>query len=226
VNDFHGYPTSEQRFMVAGRELTLLCPSNSAELIDQPNVAERFEDDEYLPYWSQLWSSSLLLAEAVAAWGAPPDSTPRVLEIGCGLGLVSLTLSAMGYQVAASDYDEDALAFVRENARRNDLPIPRTLTLDWRRCYQDLRFERIVAADVLYETRALRPVAEFIVNHLVDDGLALVVDPHRMTADDFEVVSRHCDLNVQVSSVECIDTATNKPSHGRIFTLRPKRAAP
>jgi SAM-dependent methyltransferase len=220
VQEFRGYPVTTARLRLAGRTFELLVPANGDRLVDAPAVIERFEHDEYLPYWAQIWPASLLLADARAAWRTPRCDPPHVLEIGCGLGLVSLVLSHLGYPVLASDYDRDALAFVAENARRNQLPLPQTRPLDWRGAYADLSFERIVGADVLYETRHLRPVAQFTHAHLKPGGFALMADPNRMTADDFETVARHCGLRVDVSSAEQLVEAGGEPIRGRIFRLK------
>jgi 2-polyprenyl-3-methyl-5-hydroxy-6-metoxy-1,4-benzoquinol methylase len=223
VREFRGFPATLTQLTLAGRRFELLIPANGEQLVDTPDVIERFEDDEYLPYWAQIWPASLLLADAVAAWGVVHIDPPGVLEIGCGLGLVSLVLSHLGYRVLASDYDEDALAFVVENARRNGLPIPQTRVLDWRETYAELSFERIVAADVLYETRQLRPVAEFVHAHLKPSGLALVADPNRTTADDFETVARHCGLVVRTTAVERSTATGDRPIRGRLLHLWHKR---
>jgi predicted nicotinamide N-methyase len=219
VSRFRGYPVTVRKLTVASRTFELLVPLNCDALIDKPSVIERFERDEYVPYWAQVWPAGLLLADAVAAWGRVRGQSPRVLEIGCGLGLASLVLSHLGYGVLASDCNEDALAFVVENARRNHLPIPATRVLDWRETYSDLSVERIVAADVLYETRHLRPVAEFIQRHLAGGGFALVVDPNRTTAEDFGIVARHCGLAVRVTGAACPDPGADNPITGRVYRL-------
>lgn len=224
---FCGYPVKCRRFELAGRSFDLLGPANYEELIDEPRVKERFARDEYLPYWAEFWPACLLLADAVAAWGAPPPGRPppRVLELGCGLGLVSLLLTHMGYDVTAADYDEDALAFLIESAHRNGLRPPETLALDWRETYPDLRFDRIVAAEVLYETRSLRPVAEFIHNHLSLQGFALISDAHRSTADGFDAVARHCGLTVQITSAERPGLLPGEIIRGRLLRVTRKPLA-
>lgn len=222
MREFRGYPVMVTRLGFAGREFELLGPANYDELLDSPEVARRFEQTEYMPYWAQLWPASLLLAEAVAAWPPAGDDPPRVLEIGCGLGLASLIMSHLGCRVLVSDQDADALAFVAESARRNGVPIPETRVLDWQRDQLGVTFDRIVASDVLYETRHLRPVAEFVHDHLEPDGFALVVDPNRFTADEFDTIARHCGLMVRISSVESVDPADDKPIRGRVFDLRRK----
>lgn len=222
MDAFRGYHTETVNVTVGDRSLALLVPENCEALLDSPAVVERFDQDEYLPYWMLTWPSGARLAEIVNDWTADPDDAPSVLELGCGLGLASLVLAARGFRVTASDYDADALAFARENARRNNLSNVETRFVDWREVYADLSFDRIVAADVLYETRNLRPVAEFVSRHLRPNGFALVVDPCRMVADDFPTVARHCELDVEVSSAKASPGDASK-KRSRTFTLKRRR---
>jgi SAM-dependent methyltransferase len=222
VEKFRGYPVMIRRYKLAGRTLELFGPANYEELVDSPEVARRFNQSEYMPYWAQPWPASLLLAEAVARW-APADAPPaRVLDVGCGLGLVSLLASHLGYQVLAIDQDEDALAFLTESARRNNVPVPETRILDWQKMELGQRFDCIVAADVLYETRHLRPVAELVHDCLTPDGFGLIADPNRFTADEFDVVCRHCGLAVEVTPAQATEPAENRTIEGRIFRLSRK----
>jgi cyclopropane fatty-acyl-phospholipid synthase-like methyltransferase len=223
VGKFRGYPVMTRRFELAGRTFELLGPANFESLIDDPRVAARFEQDEYMPYWAEFWPASLLLAETVAAWGrvsAGADDPLCVLELGCGLGLVSLVALHLDCRVIASDYDEDALAFLAESAHRNGLPIPETRYVDWRESHPDLHPDRIVAAEVLYETRNLRPIAQFVERHLKPSGIALICDANRSTADDFDTVARHCGLIVETTTAQRPNPADGKPIRGRIFQLR------
>ena len=222
MKEFRGYPVAVTRLAFAGRTFDLLSPANYDELLDSPEVARRFRQTEYMPYWAQLWPAGLLLAEAVAKWPPAGDDPPHVLEIGCGLGLVSLIMSHLGCRVLASDHDTDALAFVVESARQNGLRVPDTRLLDWQKDELGMTFDRIVASDVLYETRHLRPVAEFVHDHLEPDGFALVVDPNRFTADEFDTVACHCDLAVRVSEIEAVDPTDDRSVRGRVFHLRRK----
>jgi predicted nicotinamide N-methyase len=93
-----GLPTDlvEQVVPMAGRDLTIVRPRDSEALLDE----HEFADDEFLPYWADLWPSAELLARTVvtrALRGA------RVLELGCGLGLPSLAAAAAGGRVLATD---------------------------------------------------------------------------------------------------------------------------
>lgn len=219
---FRGYPVKRRVVKVGGREIELLGPANYESLIDDPLVEARFEKDEYMPYWAELWPASLLLADAVAAWGRADAHREActVLELGCGLGVVGLVALQLGYTVTVSDYDRDALAFVAESARRNGLGSPETRYIDWRESYGGLRFDRIVAAEVLYESRNLRPIAEFLGKHLEPDGQALVCDANRTTADAFEGIARDRGLSVVVRPVQRPGAADGLIVRGRIFDIR------
>ncbi|MBI5863186.1 MAG: class I SAM-dependent methyltransferase [Planctomycetes bacterium] len=176
-----------------------------------------------MPYWANFWNACLILADEVARWEPPSQAEgpkPTVLELGCGLGLVSLVALDRGYDVIASDYDDDALAFVAENARRNGLPPPITRFVDWREFYPDLELDRIVAAEVLYEPRNLMPIAQFIRNHLKPGGQAWIVDQNRSTADPFEEIAHRCGLAVECRSCERPVPEIGRSVAGRIFQIR------
>jgi predicted nicotinamide N-methyase len=132
---------------VAGVRLELLRPSAPEALIDE----EAFADDEFLPYWAELWPAARALAEAL-----PDVQGLRVVELGCGLGLPSLVAVAKGAAVTATDWSRDAIALLRDNAARNGLEL-RAEVRDWRDPWPE-RFDLALAADVLYESRNVAPV--------------------------------------------------------------------
>ena len=222
MEHWHGYPIQLEEVTIGGRPYELCMPANCDALLDAPNVAARFAQDEYLPYWAMLWPAALVLADAVAGWEriAAGAAAPLVLELGAGIGLVGLVAAERGYRVIVSDYDDDALEFAVENARRNGVPQPEVRFVDWRKTYTDLAPDRIVAADVLYEKRHLQPIAQFVRQHLRPDGFALVSDAHRSTADAFDRVAQECGLSVTCTSAERAGAAAGVSIRARIFQLR------
>jgi predicted nicotinamide N-methyase len=132
---------------VAGVRLELLRPESPEALIDE----QAFADDEFLPYWAELWPAATALAEAL-----PDVAGQRVVELGCGLGVPSLVAAARGAQVTATDWASDAIELLRRNAERNELTV-RAEVRDWREPW-DERFDLVLAADVLYERRNVEPV--------------------------------------------------------------------
>jgi predicted nicotinamide N-methyase len=114
---------------------------------------EAFADDEFLPYWAELWPAASALAAAL-----PDDlSGRRVVELGCGLGVPSLVAASRGAEVVASDWAPDAIALLRQNAERNGIALEARVW-DWRDPWAE-RFDLALAADVLYERRNVEPVA-------------------------------------------------------------------
>jgi ETFB lysine methyltransferase len=164
---------------IGGTEVDLLRPPMAEALISE----EDFARDERLPYWAELWPSAVVLADRVAGERGEGRS---LLELGCGLGLVAVAALRAGYRVTATDYYEDALAFTRANAWRTVGREPATRAADWRALPGDLgRYDRVVAADVLYERPYAALVAVAVALTLADGGVATVADPGRVALSAF-----------------------------------------
>jgi predicted nicotinamide N-methyase len=198
-------PELERRFVVEplevaalGRELELVAPRSAEDLLSE----EDFERDERLPYWADLWPSSYALADRVASeHGHRGDAPLRLLELGCGLGLVTIAALSAGLDVLATDYYADALLFTRANAWRVLARDPAVRLVDWRELPADLGiFDRVVAADVLYEKRYTTIVADTVARTLAPSGTALIADPGRTALPAF---LRDCEARgLVVASVE------------------------
>ena len=96
-----------------------------------------------------------MLAERRRAGRAHRASTGRgrrLLELGCGIGLVSLVAAAAGFRVLATDYYADALGIHGRQCPRHGLRGVDTRLVDWRKLPDDLgTFDVVAASDVLYE---------------------------------------------------------------------------
>ena len=173
---------------VAGRPTMLTRPRSADDLISEADFAK----DERLPYWADIWPSSTVFASLIAG----RDGMGRTaLELGCGLGLVTIAALRAGYVVTATDYYDDALLFTRYNALANAGRQPATRMVDWRHLPKDLgRFDLVLASDVLYERTYATLVAETIVATLKPDGVALIADPGRVALLSFlgECEARGC----------------------------------
>lgn len=176
---------------IAGEPYTLLHPASAEELISE----EDFERDERLPYWADLWPSSHVLATRVRSLAGEGR---RCLELGCGAGLVTCAASRAGWAVTATDYYLDALRFTAVNARRVAGVAVATREVDWRALPDDLpRADLVLAADVLYERPYGALVARAVARTLAPGGIALVADPGRVGAADFDGEAAECGLVVQ-----------------------------
>jgi predicted nicotinamide N-methyase len=171
-------------------------PRSVEDLIDEDDFAR----DERLPYWAELWPSARLLARLLATGpgvaGTPstirattrtPDAPPRtVLELGCGVGLVTIAAMMAGYHVTATDYYADARRFTERNAILALGRAPATRHVDWRALPDDLgQFDLVLAADVLYELPYAELVAEAVHRALAPGGRVWLADQGRVACGAF-----------------------------------------
>ena len=178
----------EQVVPLAGHDLAILRPRDSEALLDE----HAFADDEFMPYWADLWPSAELLARTVvgrALRGA------RVLELGCGLGLPSLAAAIAGGRVLATDWAVNAVEATQANAARNGLELE-TLVCDWQEPAALLArgpWNLVLAADVLYERRNVAPLYALLTQLGCETWLA---DPGRAPAEtllaDLELAGWTC----------------------------------
>jgi predicted nicotinamide N-methyase len=155
----------------------VLRPPSADDLIDE----EGFDEDEFLPYWAELWPSGLALARIVAGL----DLTgARVVELGAGLGLPSFAAALRGADVLATDWAEDAVELLRENAARNGITL-RAERVRWDEPEPVLAsapWDLVLCADVLYEQRNAELLLELLPQL---GGEVLLADPGRPLAAAF-----------------------------------------
>jgi predicted nicotinamide N-methyase len=170
----------EETVALRNRELVVLRPRDSEALLTE----EAFEQEEFLPYWAELWPSSVALARAVSGRSL---GGVRVLELGCGLGLPSIAAALAGARVLATDWSPDAIALLEENARRNGASLATAVRAwsDADALAADGPWELVLASDVLYERRNVALLLDLIPRLLADRGEVLLADPGRPPAASF-----------------------------------------
>lgn len=224
---FLGHSVQIVQVSIGDRLHRVIAPAAPERLLDEPRTIARFQQNEYIPYWAQLWPGARMLAAHVAARVADHSVRPaaRTLELGCGLGLTGIVAAVVGLDVTLSDYDEDALAFAAQSAALNGVGGLRTLALDWTLPPADLRrrlgaddFDLILAADALYEARNHAPLARCIATLLAAEGVAWLSDPGRSVADRFPDVAAGAGLSCE--SVAVTASGDAQVLNGRIFVLR------
>jgi predicted nicotinamide N-methyase len=164
----------------SGRPLRVMRPRESEELL----VEEAFEREELLPYWAELWPSSLALARAI---GARSLRGARTLELGCGLGLVSIAAAQAGGRVLATDWSAEAVRFAKDNAERNGIHIE-TAVVDWSAPEPILNrapWQLVLGSDVLYERRNVDQMLDLLPRLVDRTGEVWIADPGRQTSVAF-----------------------------------------
>jgi predicted nicotinamide N-methyase len=173
----------EETFLLRGRTVRMLRPRDADAVLDDV-LAEADPGDDRLPFWAELWPSGAALARAVAG---QPLAGRRLLELGCGLGLVSVTAALAGARVLAADLAPEAAAFTAANAAHNGLEV-RTAVCAFGEpgpLLAEAPWDLVVASDVLYEPRNL-PELLWLLPRLVDDtGEVWLADPGRPMRDRF-----------------------------------------
>ena len=174
------FRTTESPVTIAADEVVqILHPANSDELISEQDFAV----DDRLPYWADLWPSSVVLARFLR--GLRGDGR-TLLELGCGSGAVATAAARAGFEVTATDYYEDSPLFARANAWRNAQVDITARCADWNSWPNDLRgFDMIVASDVLYEQRNAPLIARVMAQSLGQHGEGWIADPGRVGSAGF-----------------------------------------
>lgn len=215
------YDVVEIEFRVAGTTFSLLKVRDTNALVDAINP-QTFADDERLPYWADVWTSSLELAR----WCLEEADMrgKRVLELGCGLGLVGIAAAHAGAIVTLSDYEQDALNFSRHNLMRNlSEEILSTncnvIQLDWRHPPPLEPFDLILAADVVYERRMFAPLIDLLRRLLAPDGYAVVTEPGRSIGESFFALIQ--EEGFHLTTTACRTRLNGKTSRVVRATIKP-----
>ncbi len=187
-----GYLTKLERVSVSGvADLVIRSLSDRQQFADPLGEAARLGiSSAAWPLFGLLWPSGSQLAARLAA--RPVRAGLRVLEIGCGLALASLTGHRMGHDMTASDCHPLAHRFLDANLALNALPRMKyrhghwgasaggDTVLDTAHCVRVRgRYDLVIGSDLLYERDAGATLAGFIGRHVDDAGEVWIVDPDR-----------------------------------------------
>jgi predicted nicotinamide N-methyase len=188
-------------------EVVLTRPRDAEALLSEDD----FEHEEFLPYWAELWSSSVALAHDVASRSL---RGARVLELGCGLGLASIAATLAGGRVLATDWSPEAVSAAAANARRNGVALE-TAIVSWSApepIVERAPWRYVLASDVLYERRNVEQLLELLPRLVNGGGEVLIADPSRKPAERF--------LERAPERWHVITTGSPRSERARIHRLR------
>ena len=130
-------------------------------------------------YWHMLWPAAIGLAEHLVKMGPGQLAGKRVLELGCGLGLVGIIAARQGADVTLSDIDDDALETTRKNLALNDAAHVKTEVIDWRSPPPLEPYRYVIGSDLIFDSRILEPLLRTVDALLDTDGEIIFADPIR-----------------------------------------------
>lgn len=181
------YQTTDICLDVGGRQVRMTKIADFEALLEDIDPVT-FAEEERLPYWAELWPSAVALARYSAQHLCLAGR--RVVELGCGLGLVGVVASLQGARVLCTDYEAEALAFARYNARHNACHQVRFRLVDWHRPALRRRYDVIFASDVIYEARHFEALVALLQRYLARGGYAIFAEPGRSNAVPFFALLR------------------------------------
>lgn len=167
---------------IRGRKLEFLSIKDWTPFIEQLSE-KNGKYVENFPFWIKIWESSIMLADTMI----PILKTKsRILEIGAGMGITGLFLSAFGHQVTVTEYESEALELLRLNVEHNGLDSVSINYLDWNDHNLQKQFDVVCVSEILYNNSFIEPIKNLISQSMKTDGLTFFAhDLKRKTMMDF-----------------------------------------
>jgi len=177
LDAFHKeYATDVTELVINGRRFQILLPKDLHRFLNPDDVMQEF------PLWAKIWPASWVLAGYLAE--IPVAEDKRFLEIGGGVGLVSIVAAAFGHDIRMTEYNPDALQFARANALINGCPQLDIRELDWNRPRLSGQFDYIVASEVSYREADIQPLQMLLKNSLRAGGEVILAGEMRKLSKD------------------------------------------
>lgn len=215
---FRGLLVEHLPVLLGDREFQIARLRDAAALLDEADFARWFLEEDRAPYGLELWPGAAMLAEMILQG---EDGVGRAaLELGAGLGLVSIVAAVKGWHISASDNEPMSLRFARYNAELNGVCIPAFELVDWHQPPVVRRYDRVFGADILYQLVDHEPILVCLRTLLAPDGAALLADPNRGVADRFAALAQSHGFQVQVVPSTALRQHPVPAVRGRIFVLK------
>ena len=225
-----GYSTKQERVAIAGvDDLLILSLCDRLQFFDPHGDAARLGiSSAAWPLFGIPWPSGVQLAARLASRPVRPNE--RVLEIGCGLALVSLVAHRRGVDVTASDRHPLAETFLKANLHANGLAPMKYRHGNWapppslpeRPGAPAVagEFDLIVGSDVLYERDSNGDLVGFIDRHAAASVEVWIVDPNRGNRAAFTAQMARRGFSVREDKLECPASGGIPAFQGRLLTYR------
>lgn len=204
---------------ISGDTFRLTIPADpDAFLEDQATQTAHLRDGS-MPYWPYLWPAALWMARAVAAVDRLPAGP--ALELGCGIGLVGLTLLSRGIELTFSDYEQTAVETSLHNAGTHGFSFAEGLVFDWRSVRLPKKYAFLVGCDVTYELANHEPILDLVEQTLSTGGTGWFGDPGRQHTEHFIELARQRGYGVELFDKTARRVKDPRVAEFRLIVLRP-----
>lgn len=150
------------------------------------------------PFWSKIWPASIALANFIQQ---NPEwvTNKNILELAAGLGLPSLCASPIADSVICSDYDEDAVAFIKENILLNKASNVTAALINWAQIPEKLEWDVLLMSDINYNPEDFLFLISLL-KKLIHQGKTIILStPQRLIGKPFiEALLAFCILNEEI----------------------------
>ncbi len=175
------YETDTSELVIKNRRFQFFVPKSLEKFLDADDMFHDF------PLWAKIWEASIVLSNHLST--LPVDPEKRILEIGCGLGVVGATAAAFGHRITLTEYHPDALNFARANVcanlPSNHAPTPEIRRLDWNSPRVKGPYDVIVGSEVIYKETDFQPILRLFDNYLHSSGKIILAEGVRKTSMEF-----------------------------------------
>ncbi|MEE4261084.1 MAG: 50S ribosomal protein L11 methyltransferase [Desulfobacteraceae bacterium] len=190
LESFHKeYETKTSDLAINGRKFQILLPKDLHQFINIDDVMHGF------PLWAKIWPAAWVLAGYLAE--LPVAAEKNFLEIGGGLGVVSIVAASFGHHITMTEYNPDALQFARANALINECPQLNIQELNWNRPRLTCQFDYIIASEVSYREEDIQPLLMLFKNSLKTGGeVILAGEMRRLSKEYYKALETLFDIRV------------------------------
>jgi predicted nicotinamide N-methyase len=184
------YETDIFPVKIGERELQFHKPKNIDRFINHEDALDNF------PLWAKIWEASIVLMQHMV--DLPVIANRRILELGSGLGMAGIAAAAIGHDITLTEYNEDALNFLRANAEVNNCGHLGIQHLDWFKPVIEETYDLIIGSEIVYQDSAVEALGEIFSKLLSPGGQVILTERVRSTgAVFFDKMTPHFDIGIQ-----------------------------
>ena len=153
------------------------------------------------PFWAKIWASSKALTEYLKN-NSDLIKGKRIMELGAGIGIPSLSISHLAKEVVISDHDSDAVALLEKNIELLGIKNASAKCIDWNDIQEDIVADVILLSDINYAPDQFDSLIDLIENQILKGALLIIATPQRIMGTTF---IKAIEVYIKASSVITIN---------------------